>query len=154
MQEISLIKYSPDIHIRFLEKWLTNKELMYGWGMPPFKKEEIIFWTKDPTRVILMVQNQKDGKIVGFVNFYEWDKEKGIASRGTLIDPKYQNQGFGKAAIEKSNKYAFKEIKLNKIELYVEADNERSKHITEKLGYTFDRFDPIKQKYYYYMDRK
>jgi RimJ/RimL family protein N-acetyltransferase len=45
-------------------------------------------------------------------------------------------------------------MKLKRIELYVEADNERSRHITEKLGYTLDRFDPIKQRYYYYMERE
>lgn len=154
MQEISLVKFSPDLHMKLLEEWLTNENLMHGWGMPIFKNEDITPWTEDPTRVILMVQNQKDGKIVGFVNFYDWDKENAKASRGTLIDTEYQDQGFGKAAIEESNKYAFEEMKLKKIELYVEADNERSKHVTEKLGYTFDRFDPIKQRYYYSMERK
>jgi RimJ/RimL family protein N-acetyltransferase len=154
MQEISLIPYSADLHSIFLEKWLTNKELMHGWGTPIFKIEEITPWTEDPTRVILMVKDEKNGNIVGFVNFYEWNKEKGIASRGTLIDPEFQNQGFGKAAIKESNRYAFEEMKLKKIELYVEADNERSRHVTEKLGYTFERFDPKKQRYYYYMEEK
>lgn len=154
MQEISLIKYSPDIHIKLLEKWLTNEDLMHGWGMPIFKIEEITPWTEDPTRVILMIQNQKNGEIVGFVNFYQWDKENAKASRGTLIDTEYQNQGFGKAVIKESNRYAFEEMKLKKIELYIEADNERSRHVTEKLGYTFERFDPKKQRYYYYMEKK
>lgn len=154
MKEILLIPFSPKIHIGLLEKWLTNKELMYDWGMPPFKKEQIIPWTEDPTRVILMIKDKKENKVVGFINFYEWNKEKAVASRGTLIDPTYQNQGFGKAAIEESNKYAFEKMGLKRIELYVEADNKRSKHLTEKLGYVLDRFDPVKQKYYYYMDRK
>ena len=154
MQQISLVKYSPGLHIKLLEKWLTNEDLMHGWGIPTFKVEDISSWTEDPTRVILMVQNQKDNETIGFVNFYEWDKENAKASRGTLIDPEYQNQGFGKAAIEESNRYAFDDMKLKKIELYVEADNQRSRHVTEKLGYTFDRFDPIKQRYYYYMERK
>lgn len=154
MKEISLIKYSPDIHYILLERWLTTKNLMHDWGMPIFKVEDIAPWTEDPTRVILMVQNQKDGQIVGFVNFYNWEKENARASRGTLIDPEYQNQGFGKAAIEDSNKYGFEEMGLKKIELYVEAENERSRYITEKLGYTLERFDPTKQRFYYYMERK
>jgi len=154
MQEISLIPYSADLYSSRLEKWLTNEELMHGWGIPPFKKDEIYPWTEDPTRVILMVKDEKNGNIVGFVNFYKWNREKGIASRGTLIDPEYQNQGYGKASIEASNKYAFENMGLKKIELYVEADNERSRHVTEKLGYTFDHFDPTKQRYYYYMERK
>ena len=154
MQGILLIPFSPKIHTGLLKKWLTNKELMHGWGIPPFKKEEIIPWTEDSTRIILMVKDKKKGEIVGFVNFYEWDKEKAVASRGTLIDPAYQNQGFGKAAIKESNKFAFEEMALKKIELYVEADNKKSKYITEKLGYIFDRFDPIKQKYYYHMNRE
>lgn len=149
MQEISLIKYSPVLHSKLLESWLTNKELMHGWGMPVFNIKDIEPWAKDATRVILMVQNQKDDKIIGFVNFYEWDREKAKASRGTLIDLKYQNQGFGKAAILKSNKYAFEKMKLKKIELYVEADNEKSRHITEKLGYSLDYFDLVKKRYYY-----
>jgi hypothetical protein len=90
VQEIALIKYSPEKHSKLLEKWLTNKELMHGWGMPVFKPEDIKPWTEDPTRVILMAQNKKDGNIVGFVNFYEWNKEKAKARRGTLIDPAYQ----------------------------------------------------------------
>ncbi|OGM77195.1 hypothetical protein A2188_01500 [Candidatus Woesebacteria bacterium RIFOXYA1_FULL_43_9] len=153
MQKVSLVPYSPQTHTGLLEKWLTSEDLMHGWGMPTFKVEDIKPWTEDPTRVILMVQNQKDGNMVGFVNFYEWDKDNAKASRGTLIDPKYQNQGFGKAAIEKSNKFAFEKMGLKRIELYIEADNQRSRHITEKLGYIFDRFDPIKQRYYYYMER-
>ena len=127
---------------------------MLGWGMPPFKSEEIDPWSKDPTRVILIVKDKDTGDIVGFVNFYDWIKEKRIASRGTLIDPKFQNQGYGKAAIETSNKYAFEEMGLKKIELYIEADNEKSRHVTQKLGYTFERFDPKKQRYYYYMEKK
>lgn len=154
MQEVSLIKYSPYLHFKLLAKWLTNEDLMHGWGMPAFKKVEIASWTEDPTRLILMVQHPKNGKIVGFINFYEWDKENARASRGTLIDPKYQNQGFGKAAIKESNKYAFRDMKLKRIELYVEADNERSRHVTAKLGYTLDRFDPIKKRYYYYIEKK
>lgn len=154
MKEISLVKYSSDLHFKILEKWLTNAQLMHGWGMSIFKTEEIAPWTQEPTRVILMVQNQTDSKTIGFVNFYEWDKDNAKAKRGTLIDPEYQNQGYGKAAIEKSNKYAFEEMKLKRIELYVEADNKRSRHVTEKLGYLFDHFDPKKQRYYYYMERK
>ncbi len=101
-----------------------------------------------------MVQNRLDAKIVGFVNFYEWDPKNAKASRGTLIDPEYQNLGFGKAAIQESNKYAFDVMKLKRIQLYVEADNKRSRHVTEKLGYTLDHFDPIKQRYYYFMEGK
>lgn len=149
MLEISLIPYSPDLHSSYLERWLTNEELMYGWGMPPFKIEDIDPWTKDPTRVILMIEDTETKQIVGFVNFYEWKKETKTASRGTLIAPEYQNQGFGKAAIEASNKYAFEKMDIQRIELYIEADNEVSRHITEKLGYIFDRFDPKKQRYYY-----
>ncbi|KKQ75502.1 MAG: GCN5-related N-acetyltransferase [Candidatus Woesebacteria bacterium GW2011_GWB1_38_5b] len=99
-----------------------------------------------------MVKDKVNGKIIGLVNFYDWNKEKQTASRGTLIDPEFQNQGFGKAAILKSNEYVFKDMGLKRIELYVEADNHRSRHITEKLGYKFDRYDPVKKRYYYYME--
>lgn len=154
MQDISLIKYSPDIHIELLEKWLVDKDLMHDWGLPAFKVDEIASWAYDPKKVILMVQNKKNGDIVGFVNLYEWDRRNAKASMGILIDPKYQNQGFGKIAIEELNKYAFKEMKLKRINLYVEADNKRSKYVMEKMGYILDRFDSKKHKYYYHLEEK
>jgi ribosomal-protein-alanine N-acetyltransferase len=114
--------------------------------------EEVNKWASDSTRVVLMVKDVSSKEVVGMVNFYDWNKEKQIASRGTLIDPKFQNKGYGKAAILLSNKYAFDEMKLKRIELYVEGDNEVSRHITEKLGYKLDRYDSKKDKYYYFMD--
>ncbi len=126
---------------------------MHGWGMDTFENsEEVNKWASDPTRVILMVKNISNDEIIGMVNFYDWDKEKQTASRGTLIDPKFQNRGYGKASILLSNKYAFDEMKLTRIELYVEGDNVISRHLTEKLGYKLDRYDSKKDKYYYFMD--
>lgn len=153
MKDIFLTSYSSYEHKSYFINWLTDSELMRGWGMVPFEKEKIDIWIEDPMKVILMIEGRKDGQIVGFVNFYDWDNKKGVASRGTLIDPIYQNQGFGKAAVIKSNKYAFEKIGLKRIELYVQGDNQRSRHITEKLGYKFDRYDSGKDRYYYYIEK-
>lgn len=131
-----------------------DKKLMHDWEMSPFKKEDIGSWIEDPTRVILMIKDSEEGRIIGFVNFYNWDKKKATASIGILIDPKYQNQGFGKIAVSEANNYAFDKLGLKRIELYVEADNQRSKHVMEKAGYILDHFNSAKQKYFYYMARK
>lgn len=151
--QIELVPYNLDNHLEQLTNWLQNKDLMHGWGMDTFENsEEVNKWASDSTRVVLMVKDIRSDEIVGMVNFYGWNKEKQTASRGTLIDPKFQNKGYGKAAILISNKYAFDEMKLTRIELYVEGDNEVSRHITEKLGYKFDRYNPQKDRYYYFMD--
>lgn len=150
---IELVPYNSDNHLQKLTNWLQNKDLMHGWGMDTFKNsEEINKWACDATRVVLMVKDVNSDEVVGMVNFYDWNKEKKTASRGTLIDPKFQNKGYGKDAILLSNKYAFDEMKLSRIELYAEGDNEVSRHITEKLGYKFDRYNPGKDKYYYFMN--
>ena len=150
---IELVPYNFDNHLEQLTNWLQNKDLMHGWGMDTFENsEQVNKWASDLTRVALMVKDVRSDEIVGMVNFYDWDKEKQVASRGTLIDSKFQNRGYGKAAILVSNKYAFDEMKLTRIELYVEGDNEVSRHITEKLGYKFDRYNPQKDRYYYFMD--
>jgi RimJ/RimL family protein N-acetyltransferase len=151
--QIELVPYNSNNHLQKLTNWLRDKDLMHGWGMDTFENnEEVNNWASDPTRVVLMVKDVSSDEIVGMVNFYDWDKEKQVASRGTLIDPKFQNKGYGKSAILLSNKYAFDEMKLTRIELYVEGDNEVSRYLTEKLGYKFDRYDPKKDKYYYFMD--
>lgn len=151
--QIELVPYNSDNHLQKLTGWLQNKTLMHGWGMDTFENsEDVNKWANDSTRVELMVKDVSSDEIVGIVNFYAWDKENKVASRGTLIDPKFQNKGYGKAAILLSNKYAFNEMKLKRIELYVEGDNEVSRHITEKLGYKLDRYNPQKDRYYYFMD--
>ncbi len=153
LPQIELVPYNSNNHLQKLTNWLQNKDLMYGWGMDTFENsEEVNKWASDSTRVVLMVKDFENDEIVGMVNFYDWDKEKQTASRGTLIDPKFQNRGYGKASILLSNNYAFDEMKLKRIELYVEGYNEASRHITEKLGYKFDRYNPKKDRYYYFMD--
>jgi len=151
MRKVTLVEYSSKQHLPFLKKWLTNEILMKGWGMPPFWEDKVEGWAGEPDKVILMIKDETLDKIVGFVNFYDWDKEKRVASRGTLVDPKHQNKGYGKMAIVESNKYAFDQMKLERIELYIEDDNEASRHITEKLGYTYDRYDPAKKRHYYFV---
>lgn len=148
---IKLTPYNPAKHSKHLKKWLTDQKLMAGWDMPSFWPHKIEEWADEPNKVILMVEDG-GGEVVGFVNFYDWNKENKTASRGTLIDSKYQNKGYGKTAIKTSNDYAFDTMLLNRIELYVSGSNEVSRHITEKLGYKFDRYDPKKDRYYYYME--
>jgi len=151
--QIELVPYNSGDHLQKLTNWLQDKDLMHGWGMDTFENsEEVNKWASDLSRVVLMVKDVSNDEVVGVVNFYDWDKEKQVASRGTLIDPKSQNKGYGKAAILASNKYAFDEMKLKRIELYVEGDNEVSRHVTEKLGYKFDKYNPQKDRYYYFMD--
>lgn len=153
MKEVTLIPYNSQEHRSYLFGWLTDDELMRGWGMAPFKKEDLPLWVDDPTRVILIVGEKENGQIVGFVDFYKWDKDKGVASRGTLIDPKYQNKGYGKAAILESNRYAFTRMGLKRIDLYVQGDNKRSRHITEKLGYKLDKYDSGQDRFYYFIEK-
>lgn len=153
MKNIELVPYSPKEHLEYLVKWLTDEELMRGWDMPPFWPHKVEEWANEQDKVILMIRDIEMGEIAGFVNFYEWDKEKAVASRGTLIDPKYQNKGYGKIAIKLSNQFAFDEMKLRRIELYVSGANDVSRHITEKLGYKFDWYNPEKDRYYYFMER-
>lgn len=151
--QIEHVPYNSDNHLQKLTNWLQDKELMHGWGMNTFENsKEVNKWASDSTRVVLMVKDINSDEIVGLVNFYDWNKEKQVASRGTLIDPKFQNRGYGKSAILLSNKYAFDEMKLKRIELYVEGYNEVSRHLTEKLGYKLDRYNPKKDRYYYFMD--
>lgn len=147
---VKLIPYNEKFHLKLLEKWLTDEKLMRGWDMPPFWEDKVKDWTQEG-KVILMIADKLSNVTVGFVNFYDWDKKKGVASRGTLIDSKYQNMGYGKAAIVATNEFAFKKMGLQKIELYVADDNHISRHITEKMGYKFVRHDRKKNRYYYEM---
>ena len=149
---LKLLHYNKDLHLEYLKKWLGDEKLMAGWDMPPFWGHVAEEWTEEKNKVILMIFHPKLNKIIGFVNFYDWNKTTHIVSRGTLIDPEFQGKGFGKKAIKLSNKYAFEKMHVKRIELYVAEANTISRHITEKLGYTFDRYDSKKKRFHYYMD--
>jgi len=151
-QKVSLIIFDINNHLSYLEKWMLNSELMEGWGGRPMAKDKVLELVREPNSLFLMIYTIDVPEPIGFVCFYSVNLNKKIASRGTMIDHKFQGNGYGKVAIKASNKYIRKHLGIERIELWVKDGNDRSLHITKSLGYKYDYFDKKHNIHYFYMN--
>lgn len=78
----------------------------------------------------------KDGVLVGVISFDRISQVNRSAMIGYWIGAKYQRKGLMTRACEALVDYGFKELKLNRIEIWAATENLRSLAIPIKLGFT------------------
>lgn len=153
MPQVDFLPFDPKAHIALISQLLTSRELMYGWGIEPYTKLQVKEWVRESNRLPLLIQDHKTKKIVGMINFYEWNKIKKTAEWGVVIDPKFQGMGYATAAYKASVDYGFQKLNLKKITIYIEEHNKASRHIAEKVGYKFRKVNEKKQRVYNVLNR-
>lgn len=74
--------------------------------------------------------------LAGIVSLHElvWADRK--ASFGYWLGASYQGQGLVTRACSILIRYSFNELKLNRLEIQCAADNDRSRKVAERLGFT------------------
>lgn len=74
--------------------------------------------------------------LAGIVSLHEliWADQK--ASLGYWLAASYQGHGFVTRACSILVRYSFSELKLNRLEIQCAADNDRSRRVAERLGFT------------------
>jgi len=77
-------------------------------------------------------------KMVGFVLVREIDKEAKWAEIGYMIDEQYTGKGIIKAYSIKMINYLFDSLKMDKITICCDEQNESSKALAIKLGFTLE----------------
>lgn len=78
-----------------------------------------------------------DGRYIGNCGLHNVDMLHRSAEIGILIgELDAQNRGYGSDAIMTLTRFGFDTLGLNRIEIRAQADNERSMHLYEKLGFT------------------
>ena len=78
----------------------------------------------------------KKGEPIGNVGFNHLDFRNGHATLGIMIgDKRFWDQGYGTDAIQTLLRYAFEELGLRKIELYLNPENERALACYKKCGF-------------------
>lgn len=101
-------------------------------------KEEHEAELSDPNVLTLAVKGREDGLIVGYVivdlDFEsEWFEVKRIAFR-----PDQKGKGYGRETLAALIRYAFEEMKLNKVWLEAYADNQIGRGLYESMGFHID----------------
>jgi RimJ/RimL family protein N-acetyltransferase len=77
-----------------------------------------------------------DGRYIGNCGLHNIDMRHRSAEIGILIgETSEQNRGYGRDAIMTLTRFGFDTLGLNRIEIRSQADNERSMHLYEKLGF-------------------
>jgi RimJ/RimL family protein N-acetyltransferase len=76
-------------------------------------------------------------RYIGNCGLHKVDLRHGSAEIGILIgELDAQNKGYGSDAILTLVRFGFETLRLNRVEIRSSADNERSMHLYEKLGFT------------------
>lgn len=77
-----------------------------------------------------------EGKIAGVIGFHKIDWNNKSTSIGYWLGNDYVGLGLMTKSVEAFIDYAFKEIKLNRVEIRAAVENKKSRAIPERLGFT------------------
>ena len=73
--------------------------------------------------------------IIGSCSFFNWAQQHERAEIGYSLFEKYRGKGFMHEALKRIIDYGFGEMRLNRIEAFMEPGNEPSKRMIKKLGF-------------------
>jgi len=100
-----------------------------------FYERAVIDWAAG-TAFQFEIHVAEDGRYIGNCGLHKVDMRHRSAEVGILIgDTSEQNRGYGRDAIMTLTRFGFDTLGLNRVEIRSQADNERSMHLYEKLGF-------------------
>lgn len=98
-----------------------------------FKKIE-----KEETGIWWAVCDRHHHTFLGAVGFNNWNKENRKIEMGYWLLPEFWGSGMIKEAAQPACSYAFKNMRVHRIEAFVETENKNSKKVLNQLGFEFE----------------
>jgi RimJ/RimL family protein N-acetyltransferase len=90
-------------------------------------------------RWFFVICRRADGRVVGSLDLHALDLRNGSAGLGIVIgDPADTSQGYGTDALTALLDFGFGELRLERIWLDVYDDNERGRHVYERIGFVHE----------------
>jgi diamine N-acetyltransferase len=118
------------------------KALLGGWSFPVSYEEERAWFERtrsDTSTHRLAIERLDTGEYIGNIGLYQIDWKNRKAEYAIMIGDKASwRQGFGLDASQALLNFAFKELNLHRIFLYVLAHHERAIRLYEKAGFTVE----------------
>ena len=113
--------YDNDVKLPMLTDELTKREETY------------MYFGGDGDRIEFSVTNRK-GQYLGNLNLHSIDRKNGTFSVSLYFLKNARNKGYAVKSMALLVKYAFEELRLNKMNICVNAGNESSARVMRKLG--------------------
>jgi diamine N-acetyltransferase len=108
------------------------------WAQPPHTLEMSQAWiaTEPPNTVRWAIEALDDGAYIGGTGIDSIDHHNRHCSWGIWIAPPERwGRGYGTETCMLSIEYAFRQLAMEKVCLYVYAGNDRAQHVYEKAGF-------------------
>jgi RimJ/RimL family protein N-acetyltransferase len=88
------------------------------------------------TDLTAVVVGAEDDRLMGAVALHNLDPESGRCSAGYWVAAPERGRGVASTALRLLCDYAFAELKVNRIELWIDPDNAASQSVAERSGFT------------------
>jgi RimJ/RimL family protein N-acetyltransferase len=76
-----------------------------------------------------------DGELTGTIGLHDFANQAGHCEIGLWLAPEFHGRGYGTEASRVLTDYAFRELRMHRVQARVLASNEASARIWEKLGF-------------------
>jgi len=107
----------------------------------PEKFEAYVARSESETNEYFVICGAADGKIVGSINLSQiFRRSFQNACLGYSLGVKYTGKGFMTEAVELLLRFAFKDLKLHRIEANVQPENQPSIAVLKRCGFTREGF--------------
>jgi len=84
----------------------------------------------------LVIERISDKQVIGSADLYDIDHHHRRATIGILIDPQFQQQGYGKVALEELKIYATQFLSIENLHGYISVNNNHSTKLFLNAGFT------------------
>lgn len=128
-----------------LVEWRNDPEvkaLLGGWSFPVSLEDDQAWLERsrtDSTTHRLAIERLDTGEYIGNVGLYQIDWKNRKAEYAIMIGDKAAwGQGFGLDATQSLLNFAFNELNLHRVYLYVLAHHQRAIRLYEKAGFTVE----------------
>ncbi len=136
------------LNVAILESFdLLNKHMLWAKEKPSIEESEAVVkreaknWIlqiKSDPELMLFILDKNTNDLIGATGFHGIDWDVPCAETGYWVRKKYLGQGYITEAINAITQYAFNVMKVKRLVITCDVDNERSKKIPERLGYQFE----------------
>jgi len=130
-------KFLPYANDPILTKYLTFGPPMSLRKEQEFVSQSLSAW-RDGTKFIWAITLNDSDEPIGSIDIHELYTKDSYATLGIWIAPVHQHRGIGFEACRLALGFAFRKLKLNKVQYAAYRPNYASKKLAEKLGCKLD----------------